>query len=354
MHCVSIRGILKKRILRLGLWTPYISESGYCSYLARSGQWWGRSPCYYYLRPTIRRIRRAIWTRWFYSQSRLDKKVPQVMQRRARREISAKGMGEPFQLLLIIILASGLDPTRDGLGWYSCLSWAAKSIHFTKASSPRMVWWWNLRPLYVSEGSWSWLVTWRSSGPMRLSILNLMAYRQIGLSRPKREDRTSLEFPITLESMVHQATDARDRIFALYNLEPILTPDYHMATWDVYCEFSKRYTLRFCNLGILRYSGVGLGIPSQLALPSWVPDFDSFSKAKIPFTLPPTNAENSTIRNRCEDKFYCMSISDSFHLNVSGVIIDSISKLEADYDTVTDGFLEYYWEFATLLPECTT
>jgi hypothetical protein len=86
----------------------------------------------------------------------------------------------------------------------------------------------------------------------------------------------------TLSSLInlsrHQdATDPRDKIFALLGLLPshhpctgLVEPDYSLSPGRLYTLFSKRYIERFGTLDILGLVGDG---NSDSHLPTWVPDW---------------------------------------------------------------------------------
>ncbi|KAL8388902.1 hypothetical protein RB595_009007 [Gaeumannomyces hyphopodioides] len=83
-----------------------------------------------------------------------------------------------------------------------------------------------------------------------------------------------------LEStMAHQASDARDKVFALLGLmgedpPPTLTPDYSSETTaeSVYIKTAKYLLTDEKPLAFLQLAGVGVSRRHQ-ALPSWVPDW---------------------------------------------------------------------------------
>lgn len=75
-----------------------------------------------------------------------------------------------------------------------------------------------------------------------------------------------------------QATDPRDKIYALLGFEEVsvlnIEPDYTKPVERVYAEFVQAYLESECKLNILLQTGIGYKRAEPLIdLPSWVPDF---------------------------------------------------------------------------------
>jgi hypothetical protein len=81
-------------------------------------------------------------------------------------------------------------------------------------------------------------------------------------------------FPLTLKL---QATDPRDKLFALYSLGlSAVRPDYSKDARQVYFEFAGASVESYGSPDILEFAGLGLA--ENLQLPSWVPDWQALSR----------------------------------------------------------------------------
>ncbi|KAH8896348.1 HET-domain-containing protein [Thozetella sp. PMI_491] len=82
-------------------------------------------------------------------------------------------------------------------------------------------------------------------------------------------------------SMDLLATDPRDKLFAFYGINacPII-PDYRQDTNTVYRLAGQEWARKGELGSYLNLCGIGYGTKSSLDLPTWVPDWDSFGRAR--------------------------------------------------------------------------
>ena len=124
---------------------------------------------------------------------------------------------------------------------------------------------------------------WTPTGPSMSSFTTLRRYGQLHFRNDSLNSRFLREIPLTellQESRLCQATDPRDKVFALLNLLEtnsivtrhswLLDVDYDIPTPLVYTR-AARYTIETdCTLEIMCYKD---GTSKLTGLPSWVPDW---------------------------------------------------------------------------------
>ncbi|OCL13103.1 hypothetical protein AOQ84DRAFT_385641 [Glonium stellatum] len=137
-------------------------------------------------------------------------------------------------------------------------------------------------------------------------------------------------FPLTLDL---QATDPRDKLFALHSLRlSRVAPDYSKDVRQVYIESAAASVQTYGSPDILEYAGIDLA--ENLNLPSWVPDWQALShvlpEAPVLQTLGHFTALRRLYRNQAYGKlsqkarvtntdslaaygFKCAEVSDVAH-----------------------------------------
>jgi hypothetical protein len=128
-----------------------------------------------------------------------------------------------------------------------------------------------------------------------------------------------------LQCRYFQATDPRDRIFALSGIctdwPPSLRPDYTKTTEQVFLS-AANYFLSLPNpLRMLPLAGTGFA-RSLPNLPSWVPDFNS-----NPITEPITIESYRPTRNRASGDCTARFRVNTPYLHVAGVQVDSLRSV---------------------------
>ncbi|KLU84384.1 hypothetical protein MAPG_03428 [Magnaporthiopsis poae ATCC 64411] len=147
-------------------------------------------------------------------------------------------------------------------------------------------------------------------------------------------------FYLLESSMAHQASDARDKVFALLGLTgddhpPKLTPDYRSETTveSVYVNTAKYLLTTKRPLSFLQLAGVGVSRRHQ-ALPSWVPDWAGSTDRGAPMS--PTLWEQSKFRcnyyratGSARPAFSTRRVGDREALALSCTRVDTLAQLSA-------------------------
>jgi hypothetical protein len=125
--------------------------------------------------------------------------------------------------------------------------------------------------------------------------------------------------------------DARDRIFALLGLatdvsaedRDFVYPNYSLSVEEVYQRFARWCILEKRDLDILSCAQ-NYEAPSNLALPSWVPDWSRHSHSHDIWKFQKFRASGSSLP--------CVSVSsDNKNLTIKGLVVDKIQQLALSY-----------------------
>lgn len=83
-----------------------------------------------------------------------------------------------------------------------------------------------------------------------------------------------------LSTWTYQATDPRDKVFALQGLlQNFVSPDYTKSVVEVFSTFMSKYIANLADLYVIRFSGAAI-CPPEIGVPglsSWVPDLQAIS-----------------------------------------------------------------------------
>jgi hypothetical protein len=129
---------------------------------------------------------------------------------------------------------------------------------------------------------------------------------------------------------VFKSTDPRDKIYSILGLAPgevaaedaVLTPDYRIAAETLYTNVARHLLTKDGDILIL--SETGLGIPRQLALPSWVPDWSwhyegaSFLEMAVEGKYHAAKGTKARVTANAEEPTV---------LRLQGKIVDSVAEL---------------------------
>ena len=131
-------------------------------------------------------------------------------------------------------------------------------------------------------------------------------------------------------TMKYQATDPRDKIYAVRGLfdylrsDMSLLPDYSISVKSLYCDFGREHIRSTGNYDLLRYSGLGHETPRSYDLPSWVPDWDGISKSDdIGYQTYDFNTGRELHTHVNKRSFF----GEQNDLHTYGSICDSVSKI---------------------------
>jgi hypothetical protein len=165
-----------------------------------------------------------------------------------------------------------------------------------------------------------------------------------------------------------QSSDLRDRIYAVSGLIPPdyrIIPDYFNDPASVYCRTAWSIILRDRSLDILAFCGYPAH-RSQLALPTWCPDWSVGSRAsREPLTLEATDARRQGIResrfqpSKKLPAYCCMEVekdknagTQTFTLSVQGLLIDTVEEVAPRYRKGHFGSLPSRERYQVVLGSC--
>lgn len=215
-------------------------------------------------------------------------------------------------------------------------------------------WWfriWVLQEVAVSRSAvlkcgasnceWDLLACARASWDrlMEPLILKYLSSDQVGKLPPLRPDveaaainfqalRRSATATSLLDLLQNtcdfNATDPRDKIYALMGLQPTMdiaiVPRYEDPVSKVYIDFARAFAMGKCRLSFLAGAGIGSPRPKpHIDLPSWVPDLRG--------RLPMIANYSSSATGSSKDANFTFS-ANSRQLFAKGMIRDTIKQLE--------------------------
>jgi hypothetical protein len=148
-----------------------------------------------------------------------------------------------------------------------------------------------------------------------------------------------------------QATDPRDKIYAVRGLfdhlrfDTALLPDYSISVESLYCDFGQEYIRSTGNIELLRYSGLGYGIPRSYDLPSWAPDWHGLSKSSdFAYSIDGFNTGGELHTHVNKRSFF----GEQNELHTYGSICDSVSKIEPMMSSGSDELAEFCFNYCAL------
>ena len=148
-----------------------------------------------------------------------------------------------------------------------------------------------------------------------------------------------------------EASDARDKVYACISVSndaSQLPIDYSLSVADVYSNFIRFQMSKDRNLDVLGF--VGKSIKPPPGLPSWVPDWTTYSK-RSPFPKVLAGQEHVKEHQVYHADCFCRSNNDSWEFEISanqlrlkGIYVDTI-RLTTDTGSVSvfDVGAEHSW-----------
>jgi hypothetical protein len=126
---------------------------------------------------------------------------------------------------------------------------------------------------------------------------------------------------VTIRTRMHEATDKRDKIFALRGIckelrEHCPMPDYSKPEHEVYLDAAKAYMRIDDRISFLCY---GVNIRDVPGLPSWCPDFGG------PVMNTALPGHSTRLLEKSKPKF--VPTTDGVHLFLKGKIVDTVASL---------------------------
>ena len=167
-------------------------------------------------------------------------------------------------------------------------------------------------------------------GNMRVMAMHRYRHRRAGkdlsLSR------------LLLNERSQQATDDRDKVFALLGLATDVRaqqegngvwciPNYHMDTPQVYSELARSIITTYNSISILTAAGIAR-LPGSYQLPSWVPDWSARFAAKSLM-----NPQGEALYAACNGQpANCHFSNYGQCLNVSGILHDRVTQVGDSFE----------------------
>lgn len=157
----------------------------------------------------------------------------------------------------------------------------------------------------------------------------------------RREDVADEFIKLILETSTSKCTDPRDHIYALLTFAPKialndweLIPDYTLAAEDVFKRFARWCLFKKQDLLYLAATQ-DLPIPSELHLPSWVPDFsNAWNTNYIPL-----NGERMFTASR-GSQIQASIIGNGDVLRIRGQLLDKVQRIGRSTAGITQIALE--------------
>ena len=165
-------------------------------------------------------------------------------------------------------------------------------------------------------------------------------------SKSFKEWRDSEKLEAIFSTLDHQATDPKDKVFALQGLlGNIIPPDYSRSTIEVYSSLVAKYIEILQDLNILHFSGTAIYPPGTVepGTPSWVPDWQAISLQDSWLHFPALTSHS----DRGLDAFrsFQARVVDERSLRVNACICDTVLDVEPILTTESVNFVRIYRKF---------
>ncbi|KAK3354048.1 heterokaryon incompatibility protein-domain-containing protein [Lasiosphaeria hispida] len=176
-------------------------------------------------------------------------------------------------------------------------------------------------------------------GPMQ-TVFKLRLQRRLAADSGQRFGPDVLD--LVRLTRPSQATDPRDKIFAVYGMlgdqKYPVEPDYTVPVKDIYTTFTVEQINKSGRLDILSLAGSNNTTPrTNMALPTWVPDF----------SIDPSALNLATVAGT---GYYAdlgstplWTLSDNRRLTVRGIICDSLSTMTLSSDDPDNTTWPWAW-----------